>query len=239
MTTPTAIVWDFDGTLADTRRRNYNVVRRLIAESTGRALDGFPALASPEIYDQVNRRYFNWRELYAQEFGFNEDETDRLGRLWSAYQLEDDTPAEVFEGIGEALARLQQVRHGIVSQNARDQIARTLAGAQLAEHFRVIVGYDEVDIKRQKPEPDGVLACLKQLTGLAPGCALYIGDHETDVRCARNAQRALASNGLAIEVVSVAACFGGHAGPGSWTQQPDHVAWSPRQVVEIAQRLRH
>ncbi|HXB54136.1 MAG TPA: HAD-IA family hydrolase [Vicinamibacteria bacterium] len=237
MTTPTAIIWDFDGTLADTRRRNYNVVRRLIAETTGRALDSIPALASPEIYDQVNRRYFNWRELYAQEFGFNEDETDRLGRLWAAYQLKDDTPTEIFEGIGEVLVGLRQAKHGIVSQNARDQIARTLAGARLAEHFRVIVGYDEVDIKRQKPEPDGLLACLKQLNELAPGRALYVGDHETDVRCARNAQQALAASGLAVEVVSVAACFGGHAGPGAWTQQPDYVAWSPHQVVEIARQL--
>lgn len=234
MASPTAIVWDFDGTLADTRRRNYNVVRRLIAESTGRSLDGIPALASHETYDQVNRRYSNWRELYAREFGLDDDETDRIGRLWSAYQLRDDTPATIFDGIGEVLAGLNQVGHGIVSMNARDQIARTLAGAGLAEHFRVIVGYDDVDIKRQKPEPDGLLACLEQLTGLAPGRVLYIGDHETDVRCARNTQRALAARGTAVLVVSVAACFAGHAGPGDWTHQPDHVAWSPHEVVEIA-----
>jgi HAD superfamily hydrolase (TIGR01549 family) len=237
VSSPTAFVWDFDGTLADTRRRNYNVVRRLIAESTGRAPDRIPALASPEVYDQANRRYLNWRELYTQEFGFSEDETDRLGRLWSAYQLKDDTPAEIFEGIAEVLVALRAVGHGIVSQNARDQIARTLAGARLAQHFRVIVGYDEVHIKRQKPEPDGILACLEQLTALAPGCAMYIGDHATDVRCARNAQQALVARGVALEVVSVAACFGGHAGPGGWAHQPDYVAWSPHQIVEIAQRL--
>ena len=167
MISPTAILWDFDGTLADTRRRNYNVVRRLIAEATGRELGGIPALASPEVYDQVNRRYANWRELYALEFGLDEPETDRIGRLWSAYQLEDDTPAEIYGGIREVLEGLHQVGHGIVSQNARHQIARTLAGARLAGHFRVIVGYDDVDIKRQKPEPDGLLACLEQLTGLA------------------------------------------------------------------------
>ena len=232
-----AFIWDFDGTLADTRRRNYNVVRQLFAENVGRALDRIPALASPEAYDKVNRRYLNWRELYTREFGFSEDETDRLGRLWSAYQLKDDTPAEIFEGIGEALAALRQVGHGIVSQNARDQIVRTLEGARLIEHFRVIVGYDEVHITRQKPEPDGVLACLETLTALTPGRALYVGDHETDVRCARNAQQALAARGVAVEVVSVAACFAGHAGPANWTHQPDHVAWSPRDVVEIAQRL--
>ncbi len=237
MSAPTAIVWDFDGTLADTRRRNYNVVRRLIAETTGTKLDGIPALASPETYDEVARRYFNWRELYANEFGLDEDETERIGHLWAAYQLRDDTPAEIFEGIGAVLAELHQFEQGIVSQNARDQIARTLAGARLAEHFRVIVGYDNVDIKRQKPQPDGLLACLEQLTGLAPGRALYIGDHETDVRCARNTQHALAERGLAIEVVSVAACFAGHAGTATWSQQPDHLAWSPHEILEIARRL--
>lgn len=83
---------------------------------------------------------------------------------------------------------------------------------------RLIAENDEVDIKRQKPEPDGVLACLDELTALAPGHALYIGDHETDVRCARKAQRTLAA----------------HAGPAGWSHQPDYVAWSPREVLEIA-----
>lgn len=237
MTSPSAFLWDFDGTLADTRQRNYNVVRRVIAESTGRSLAGIPALASAETYDLVNRRYSNWRELYAREFGFDDDETDRVGRLWSSYQLQDATPAAVFEGIGEVLEALGSVAHGIVSMNASDQIARTLAAAGLAGHFRAIVGYDEVDIKRQKPEPDGILACLDRLSALGPGRVLYIGDHETDVRCARNAQQALAARGLAVEMVSVAACFAGHSGADTWTHQPDCVAWSPRGILEIAQRF--
>ena len=71
MSAGVAFVWDFDGTLADTRRRNFNVVRRLLSENTRRALDAIPALASAEAYDQVNRRFFNWRELYLREFGFD------------------------------------------------------------------------------------------------------------------------------------------------------------------------
>jgi len=234
---PTVFLWDFDGTLVDTRQRNYNVVRRLLGESTQRVLDEIPALASPEVYDEVNRRYLNWRELYAREFGFDDDETDRLGRQWSAYQLQDDTPADVFEGIAEVLVALGSVRHGIVSMNARDQIARTLAGARLAEHFRAIVGYDDVHLSRQKPEPDGVIACLERLDALGAARVVYIGDHETDVRCARNAQQALLARGVAMEVVSVAACFAGHAGPVGWSHQPDHVAWSPNEILAIAQRL--
>jgi HAD superfamily hydrolase (TIGR01549 family) len=236
MVAPT-FVWDFDGTLVDTRERNFNVVRRLLAESAGRALDGIPALASPEIYDATSRRHSNWRELYAREFGLDEDEVDRLGRRWSEYQLKDDTPSEFFEGIGEVLLAMSKAGQGIVSQNAHDQIARTIAGAGLSECFRVIVGYDDVGIARQKPEPDGLLMCLEKLDALGAGCALYIGDHEADVRCARNAQQALAARGFTVEMVSVAACFDGHAGPGAWTYKPDYVAWSPREIIAIAKCL--
>jgi phosphoglycolate phosphatase-like HAD superfamily hydrolase len=95
-----------------------------------------------------------------------------------------------------------------------------------------------VDIKRQKPEPDGVLSCLERLTAFAPGCVLYIGDHETDVRCARNAQRALNERGIRIDVVSVAACFDGHSGPAGWANPPDFVAWSPPEIARIAARVR-
>ena len=236
MAAPTAVVWDFDGTLVDTREKNFNVVRRLLAESTGRALDGIPAVASPEIYDETNRRYSNWREVYAHEFGLDEDEIDRFGRRWSEYQRKDDTPCEIFEGIHEVLLALREFGQGIVSQNAHDQIARTIAGAGLAECFRVIVGYDDVGITRQKPEPDGLLICLEQLHALEAGVVLYIGDHETDVRCARNAQQSLVARGGAVKLVSVAACFDGHAGPRTWTHQPDFVAWSPREILAIAKR---
>lgn len=228
-----AIIWDFDGTLADTRRRNFNVVRRLLGD-VGRAPDTMPCLRSPDVYDRVNRGYPNWRELYIREFGFSEDETDRIGQLWSTYQDGDDTPIELFDGIVEVMEALRHAAHGIVSQNARGLIARTLEGVRLAPYFRQIVGYHDVPIQRQKPEPDGLLACLEALTQLAPGRALYVGDHETDTRCARNATRALRERGLDVEVLSVAACFADHLDPREWTIQPDYTARHPRDLLDIA-----
>lgn len=231
-----AFIWDFDGTLADTRLRNYNVVRRLLEDEFGAAPDHLPALRSFQTYDEIQRRYPNWRDLYVTEFGFSETDTDRLGRLWSAYQLRDDTPVEVFEGIAELLGILGPVRHGIVSQNARDQIRRTLERAGIASHFRAIIGYDSVHIARQKPDPDGLLACLEVLEAV-PGHVLYVGDHETDVRCARNAQRMLAARGTAFHVVSIAAAFDGRDEHGAWEMQADFVAQTPVEIVEIAREL--
>lgn len=233
----TAIIWDFDGTIADTRRRNFNVVRRLLADVVGATPDSLPCLASPDVYDRVNRGYANWRELYIREFGFSEEETDRVGRLWSAYQDRDDTPIDVFSGIGDVLDAMAGTAHGIVSQNARDLIARTLETAELAHHFRHIIGYHDVHIKRQKPEPDGLLACLEALTALAPGRAVYVGDHETDARCARNATRALRARGIDVEVLSVAACFADHLDHRDWEVQPDYAARHPSELLDIVTEL--
>lgn len=232
----TAIIWDFDGTIADTRGRNFHVVRRLLAD-IGRSPDTMPSLRTPDVYDRVNRQYANWRELYTREFGFSEEETDRVGQLWSAYQDGDDTPIDVFDGIGQVVEALARTAHGIVSQNARGLIRRTLERAGLAHHFGRIIGYHDVPIKRQKPEPDGLLACLEALTTLAPGRALYVGDHETDARCARNATQALRSRGIDLEVVSVAACFADHLDHRGWTVQPDYTARHPREVLTIVREV--
>jgi len=235
--TLTAVVWDFDGTLVDTRRRNYNVVRRVLTEVVGSRVDDLPALRSPEAYDQVNRGYANWRDLYTNEFGLSEAETDRVGRTWTRYQLEDDTPAPVFDGVAGVLAALRFVPHGVVSMNGRPQIARSLREANLHERFACIVGWEDVDIRRQKPEPDALLQCLQRLTGLEPGTVLYVGDHETDARCAANAERVLAERGAALSIVTVAAGFAGQPDVQRWSVRPDHTAQHPHDIIDVARQL--
>lgn len=240
MTNPSlsAVLWDYDGTLADTRRRNYNVVRKILADVTSRPLDDFPALRSPEIYDRVNRGYANWRQLYREEFGFTEDETDSVGRLWTEYQLSDDTPAPVFAGIETVLGALSATPHGIVSMNGRLQIHRSVQEAGLAHHFRWIVGWEDVDIRRQKPEPDGLLSCLERLAERGDGLVMYVGDHETDVRCAANANRELERQGRRARIITVAACFTGSDDARGWSSRPDYIADHPSAIIEIAEELR-
>ena len=233
----TAVVWDFDGTLVDSRRRNYNVVCRIMTEVTRRPLEDVPALRSWQVYDQVNRSYGNWRDLYRQEFGFSEEETDRVGRMWTRYQMEDATPAAVFDGIASVLAALQFVPHGVVSMNGRHQIARSLRDANLEDQFRRILGWEDVDIRRQKPAPDGLLDCIGDLTGFGPGNVIYVGDHETDVRCAVNARQALADRGSEVRLTTIAAAFVGPIDFDGWAHQPDYTARHPHEVIEIARRL--
>jgi len=228
-----AVIWDFDGTLVDTHAKNLNVTRTIFALLTGRDPDGVPALTSVETYGRLIRKTSNWRTLYMEEFGFTADETDKAGALWAEYQLRDGTPALLYPGIPEVVQALAHTPQGIFSQNSRETISGVLKRERLAGHFRMIVGYEEVSWEKQKPEPDGLLACIEALTDRTAGYVLYVGDHETDARCGQNGNRALALRGVDIRVRVVGAAYGGGA-PEDWTSGVDHTATTARDVLAIA-----
>jgi phosphoglycolate phosphatase-like HAD superfamily hydrolase len=95
-----AVVWDFDGTLGDTREKNLQVTRRIVERVTGRSHVEFPVLRTLEDYASASRRSVNWRQFYRQEFGLTEDETDEAGRLWTEYQLNDGHPTPMYTSRG-------------------------------------------------------------------------------------------------------------------------------------------
>jgi len=232
-----AVLWDFDGTLLDTRARNMSVNRRIIQELTGRSWDEFPVLRSQSSYDGAQTAAVNWREFYRANVGLSDDQIDSAGARWAACQLEDPTPVPLAEGVAEVLGRLDGLPQGIVSQNARETIESLLAVHGLGNRFACIIGYAEVAMARQKPAPDCLLLGLERLAGLEPGRVLYIGDHPTDLRCAELANRDLAGCGRSLRVVSVAAMWGHGAAELDWAAGADHRAATPHDVVEIVERL--
>ena len=232
-----AIIWDYDGTLADTRHKNLIVTRRIVERVTGRSADEFPVLASVDIYGEMTTRAANWREMYQTEYNMTPEQTDWAGRLWSEYQLQDKTPVPMYDGVTAVLEALRHFPQGIVSQNARSNILAALHTQKTDHYFACIIGFEEVDIRRQKPEPDGLLRCIEELTGFSPGCLLYIGDHETDVRCAQNADRALLENDLNLQIISIAICHDDMTNPAQWTYSPDRIASSPNDIIQIVNQL--
>lgn len=233
-TSARAVIWDFDGTLIDTREKNLAVNRRIIEEITGRGWSEWSALRTVDEYERAIRRSRNWRELYGIEFGLSGVQTDRAGAMWSDLHARDETPTTVFDGIEEALATLHQLPHGIVSQNARPTIEALLGAVDLTGHFTAIIGYEEVGRDRQKPHPEGLLACIELLLSGEHGTVLFIGDHPTDAECAALAAEELAQSGSGTNIVAVAACFGSVCDADEWATPPQHVARHPRDITEIA-----
>ena len=229
----TAVLWDYDGTLVDTRAKNWTITRSIVKHFTGADPDSIEALRSLESYTRALHRNHNWRQLYVSEFGMSEEATSEAGLLWTEYQLSDATVAPTYDGIEETLRELADLPHGIVSMNSKENIERSLDASGLLDHFGFVVGYEEVSMARQKPAPDGLLLCLDRLTGMAPGHVAYIGDHQIDIECARNANRMLAEEGHDIHVFAIGAAYGIGAEFGAWPDDPDYAIEGPRELVGL------
>jgi len=232
-----AVLWDFDGTLADTLQRNLSVNRRIVEEVTDRSWHDVAGLTSVEAYVAAWNRVSNWQELYTRSFGLNEDQCTEAARRWAPYQLDDQTRVPLYDGIGGVLEKLRRFPQAIVSQNERATIAQILSAGNADHFFTAIVGFAEVPIDRQKPAPDGLLSALDILGIEEPASALFIGDHETDIICATNANRDLTAMGRDLRIVSVAAHYMSGGVSPEWSVAPDYRIYRPEELSQLVDHL--
>lgn len=228
-----AIIWDYDGTLVDTGRGNLNVTKKIVENVSGVNPNKFFALQNLENYYSVNKVSKNWRELYKHEFDFNDEQTDKAGKLWTEFQLNDNTPAIFFDGIQAVIFDLAKYKQGIVSQNSKEKIVSILKKNELDPYFESIIGYEEVDLLKQKPDPDGLVKCIDNLTGLLPGTVVFIGDHETDFQCAVNTNQVFKSEKIDVKVMSIGVRFNFNSNDSEWSVLPDFRVERAKDIVEI------
>ncbi|MGD9899785.1 MAG: HAD family hydrolase [Calditrichaceae bacterium] len=227
------IIWDYDGTLVDTRQKNLNVTKKIIEKISGKNSDEFPALHSIPNYQKANIESANWRELYRNEFRLNDHQIDEAGRLWTEFQLADHTDVPIFPGIENVIRHPGIKIQAIVSQNSRSSIVAKLKENDLLSFFNLIIGYEEVDIREQKPNPRGLLLCIEKLRMSNPGTIFYVGDHETDVQCVINANKYLEKQKSELNLRSISALYGAENGADSWRAKPDFKAIKAEDILQI------
>ena len=224
-----AVIWDYDGTLVDSRDKNLSVTRKIIEKITKKSAEEYPLLNDLEKYHRATMESLNWRKFYQEEFKLNKEQVDEAGSLWTVYQLKDTTQVNVFAGIREGMKSIDTISQGIVSQNSKSNIERQLNSDRLIKYFSHISGYEEVALDMQKPEPDGLINCIKDLTDSEDGIIFYIGDHETDIQCAARANQILAD----LEVLSIGVLYGARIDNVKWNTQPDFEANSVQELFDI------
>jgi len=226
-----AILWDFDGTLANTAAKNIAITKQILARVAPRlAGDKLPrALQSETDYHLANHGADHWRDLYRDFFGMNDEEIETAGPLWEIYQMLDSTGVTLFDGVPETVNRLSYLAQGICSANATGNIRQLLTEHGISSAFSSVIGYEDLPNHQQKPAADGGLRCLKEIFGHTNHkTIIYVGDHIADVMFARNLGDLL---GPSNTVISVAVTYSG-ADPGCWTQQPDEVIDSPAELTD-------
>lgn len=232
-----AIIWDFDGTLVDTAKKNLKVTRSIVQKITNKSFRQFTALQNIQNYEQAIKKYMNWRDMYRVEFFLQDEQVSAAGELWSQYQQSEDTPVLCYPGIADVLCELDEYPQGIVSMNAKDNIIRILNRHNILSYFSCIVGYEEVDIKRQKPLPDGILFCIKQMTEAESGIVVYIGDHETDAECAYHSNQYFMLNKPDLKLIKISALYSSNGDTSNWRFKPDYEAYTVRDIISITKQL--
>lgn len=227
-----AVLWDFDGTLADSAAKNIAISKQILSRVaprlTGKNLPD--CLRSASAYHVANHGATHWRELYRDYFGMSEDEIKTAGPLWNTYQALDKTPVTLFEGIHDAVTSISHFPQGICSANSTDNITEVLEQNGISAAFQSVIGYENLQLHEQKPAALGGVKCLQQIFGDPTNKnVVFIGDHIADVLFARDLGRRL---GPTCTVTSVSVTYSG-AQPENWPHQPDIVVESPAELISF------
>lgn len=171
-----AVLFDFDGTLADSYPAITASVNHL------RARQGLAALPEAEVRRHVGRGppYLLEHTVPGSDFA----------RDWPLYQAHHPTVMRagtyLLPGAADLLAALK-ARHlllGVCSNKPRLYTSELLHHLELARYLNIVVGPE--DVPRPKPAPDMLLAALDHLN-IQAAEALYVGDMSVDIETARGA----------------------------------------------------
>lgn len=206
-----AVIFDWDGTLADTLP--------LMFEATEKVVAGLGLRLSWQEYCRLWAP--DWRALY-RRVGLPEEVIEEAGRRWWAvYRGRDEAP--LLPGAADALQRLRAAGFplALVTAGQRDNVGRQLRRHGLDEILAVRVHGD--DLPQAKPDPAPLLRAIHDL-GLGPTAAgtAYVGDALDDMRMAR------AAGARAVGIDSVLGDDAALRAAGAEETAPSVAAWVDR-----------
>jgi pyrophosphatase PpaX len=175
----TAVLFDLDGTLADTVELILRCYRHTMRTHLGRELpdERWLATIGTPLRDQL------------RDFARDDDEAALMLDTYVTYQRGiHDHLVRPFPGALPAVRGLKEagIPVGVVTSKRREMALRTLGRCGLADEYDVLVTAD--DVTRGKPDPEPVRTALARL-GLSDEArrSLMVGDSPWDIRAGRAA----------------------------------------------------
>ena len=176
-----AVLFDLDGTLADTAPDMALTVNRML-EKRGR-----PQVAVEQVRPFVSR---GARGMIVSAFGIAPDDPgfqELREEFLAIYPENLCVDTRLFPGMDEVLGLIESrgMKWGVVTNKFERFAVPLIADLGLAERAAIVVGGDTCP--RAKPFPDPLLHAAASM-GVAPMHTLYVGDDERDVQAARAAR---------------------------------------------------
>jgi phosphoglycolate phosphatase len=177
---PKLIIFDFDGTLCDTRK-NIIIAFRATMERLGlpmRSEEECAATIGLTLYD-------GFRSLYPN---FSDNEAEHAVETYRAIFAEQrkELMPDLFPKVGETLDTLYNNGYtlSIASSRLTDSLMLFMQAHHIDHYFSYVVGSDSVT--HHKPHAEPVLVTLQEL-GVDASEAIVVGDMTVDILMARNA----------------------------------------------------
>lgn len=212
------VLWDLDGTIADTHDLIHHCLEYTLQAHIGRGMDR-------ETWEQwVGVPLRNLFPVAYAHHGLDAPGEGTVASLTHCYRTrlaEVDSTVEMFPGVLETLEALQNrgLRQGIVTTKHEGAALRTLKNLGIEPFFEVVVAGDHC--ANYKPHPEPFLKGCELIT-LRPSECAGVGDSTADVLGAKEA-------GLH----AIAALWGAARMETLMDAMPDSVAFVPFDVAEI------
>lgn len=199
---PLALLFDLDGTLADSVGLIVGAYRHAFAahmSGTPNDEQWISGMGTP-LMGQIRKLVGD--ESLVDPF---------LATYREFQQLNHDRLMREFEGVRETLELLHGRGHptAVVTSKANEGARRAIRLLQLEPYLDELVGLDSCE--RHKPDPEPVLLAL-DLLGYSPSEAIFLGDSPHDIRA-----------GNAAGVTTVAALWGPFTRPALEAASPDRL----------------
>ncbi len=209
-----AVVFDWDGTLMDTKGVLVASFQATTAEVLG---SPFPTERA-DIETIVQLRGQESFELIADG---DEALAAEIATVFHRHYSELQAATRPFPGTLETVERLRAggLGIGVATSKARSRLDLEAERSGLGELIDAIVTGD--DVQEAKPHPESVIEAIRRLDA-EPAAALYVGDGPNDVRAARGAG-----------AVAVGVSFGFHPDE-LRAEGPDHLIDHPSELLALA-----
>lgn len=212
---PRAVIFDLDGTLADTFPLIVASWNAALRAPLGRTFEAQEVIARFGVPDDEMLR----RELQS----VSPQTRDAAIETYHAHYQSAHDMVSAFPNIDAMLRALQRraVPLGIVTGKGRRTADVTLRELNWNELFGSVLTGDEVNA--QKPDPEGVLRAARELK-IAPQNCVYIGDSPLDIEAGR-----------AAGMCTIAAAWHPTYHEKLRAARPDFWAQTPQQLADVLQ----
>jgi len=161
-----AVIFDWDGTLADTRSAVVKGFQKVLASIgcfvTDRFIERRIGIGAKNTFSQA---------LEARNMPFDEAKLDGLVKMKTEIQTGLTKEVDLFEGAIELLDSLHgRVKMALATMSNRRVIDRLLLEKEVAEYFGFVISVDEVS--EPKPDPEIFLRCAGELRTRPEHCVI-------------------------------------------------------------------